>query len=109
MAAMKLAACLLALAIFLDQPTGCDQHPKPEAPTAKHYPPVHRFINVPGSFNATDVALDTVTGQLCRTWVWQYRSDKDPNAGGLDTLPTCLSIFQSFPASDQENTRAGTE
>jgi hypothetical protein len=58
---------------------------------AVHHAPIHRFENVtiPGE---SGVALDTVTGQLCKTWLWAYKADS--MSGGLDTLPTCVSIFE---------------
>jgi hypothetical protein len=85
---------------------GCNPDPRPAQPPTKpqrHYLPIHRFTNVPGRYNATDVALDTASGQLCRTWTWEYRTEKNPNAGGLDTLPTCLSVFQNYPTDADEN------
>lgn len=97
---MKVAACLLALALVLDDPIGCDKpEPKPVV-QAKHYPPIHRFENVPG-VGVAGVALDTVTGQYCKTWEWLYRGNAAQSlSGGLDTLPTCLSIYQNTPSSD---------
>jgi len=97
-AGMRIAACLAAMLIFL-QPTGCDQSPKPAA-KERHYPPIHRFETV-SSNGVSGVALDTVTGQWCKTWDWFYKSDA--LSGGLDTLPTCLSLYnqtQSAPAAE---------
>jgi hypothetical protein len=84
---MKTAACLV-VSLFLISLAGCDQ----PAPTPKehHVPPIHRFENV-STTGATGVALDTVTGQWCKTWEWVYKADS--MSGGLDTLPTCLSLY----------------
>jgi hypothetical protein len=99
---MKAGICLIGLALFLDGPNGCDQSSKPASPApqpvakTKHYP-LHRFENVP-STQSPGIALDTVTGQFCRTWDWTYKI-KTLN-GGLDELPTCVSIFRDFPSED---------
>jgi hypothetical protein len=92
---MKIVACLFAV-LLLQQPTGCNEQPK-VAEKARHSPPIRRFENVssPGS---PGIALDTVTGQYCRTWEWTYKANE--LNGGLDTLPTCLSIFQNTPSDD---------
>jgi hypothetical protein len=87
---MKACTFLVPLSVLIL--SGCDQqqHPVPtkiEVPT----PPTHRFENV-SVLGATGVALDTVTGQWCRTWEWQYTGK--PDATGLNTLPTCLSLYQ---------------
>jgi hypothetical protein len=96
---MKFAAVFIALAL-LQQSSGCDQSPKPVEPPRpiKHYPPIHRFENVSG-VGVAGVALDTVTGQYCKTWEWAYKSNAQN--GGLDLLPTCLSIYQGTQASEE--------
>lgn len=91
------SAYLFAL-LLLQQPSGCNQAPK-SAEKAHHNPPIHRFENVP-SAGVAGVALDTVTGQYCKTWEWSYKAEA--LSGGLDTLPTCLSIFQSTPSETPE-------
>jgi hypothetical protein len=58
------------LAAILLQQTGCNQAPKPTAPDQTHY---QRFVPIPAETGVVgvpwsgDVALDTMTGQLCRT------------------------------------------
>ena len=89
MAGMKIALGIVA-AFLIQQSNGCEQS-KP-APAAIPKPPIHRFENVSG-FNGDGVALDTVTGQWCRTWEWHYKAES--LNGGLDTLPTCISIFRN--------------
>ena len=93
---MKIAACL-ALALFLQQSDGCDQAaPTPARAPEIHPNPVRRFdaVNTHGS---SDVALDTMTGQLCRTWEWVYRGENNPAKGGLDELPTCFKLYTDYP------------
>ena len=96
--AMKIAT-FLVIAAFIFQQSGCEQAPKPTAPPEKvrHSPPIHRFENV-STPASPGVALDTVTGQYCKTWDWAYKASG--LSGGLDTLPTCLSIHQSAPTTE---------
>ncbi len=98
---MKVAAVLIASLIALMQTNGCDEPTKPVTPnsTAKEprLPPLHRFVNV-SSPASPGIALDTVTGQYCRTWEWSYKVAS--MNGGLDTVPTCLRVFQSIPAGE---------
>jgi len=94
---MKLAIVVIA-AVLLQQ-SGCDeQAPKTAAQPAHHYPPIHRFENV-SSPVSPGVALDTVTGQYCKTWEWMYKASG--MKGGLDLLPTCLSIYQDTPTFEK--------
>lgn len=91
-------AFAFALFVLILQANGCDQTATPPPPVAKesHLPPLHRFENV-SSPSSPGIALDTVTGQYCKTWDWTYKA---PSLnGGLDTVPTCLSIFQATPSS----------
>lgn len=96
---MKIATYLLTSLLLYQQSNGCDQtQTQPKVGPAKmERPPIHRFENV-SLPSSPGVALDTVTGQLCRTWEWVYREKNAPGRGGLDTLPTCLSIYQGTPA-----------
>jgi hypothetical protein len=99
---MKAAMCLLGMVLLVDSPNGCDQSTKTAPPSSpstaktKHYP-LHRFENV-SSAQSPGIALDTVTGQFCKTWEWTYKV-KSLN-GGLDEVPTCLSIFRDFPSEE---------
>lgn len=93
---MKTAIVALALLTL----TGCQPPPtaKSEA-IPKFIYPVHRFARGTGlSGNDTSVALDTETGQLCRTWDWHY--DNSKLNGGLDTLPLCLNIYYIYPTAN---------
>ena len=98
---MKAAACALALIFLLDDPVGCDKPQAKPVIEAKHYPPIHRFENVT-STGQLGVALDTVTGQWCKTWEWVYRGNAQSLSGGLDTLPTCLSLYRQVPQTDTD-------
>jgi hypothetical protein len=91
---------LLPVALFaLLQFTGCAPPKTAENPVDKALTPspgpIRRFENIP-AVGIQGVALDTVTGQWCKTWEWSYKNDA--MSGSLDTLPTCLSIFQSTRA-----------
>lgn len=101
---MKVAACALALVLILDDPIGCDKPAAKPPEQAKHYPPTHRFENVSNP-QSPGIALDTVTGQYCKTWEWTYKMSA--MNGGLDTVPTCFSIFQSTPSSGDPNDPLG--
>ncbi len=89
---MKIAVVLLAVAAL--QSDGCDRTPEPTRP------PVHRFenISIPGE---SGIALDTVTGQWCRTWEWQYKPEvKEKSLGGI---PTCESLFNATETQQNLN------
>jgi hypothetical protein len=107
---LAVATCLLAAAMILLD--ACDdiaknfgyiparnvkQFPKRERPT-----PTHRFIL---TRSGAEVALDTQTGQLCRTWDWQPagktksypESEVNPQRILGEYAPACLSIYQQYP------------
>ena len=85
---MKIAECL-ALAFLAFQPSGCDRQAEKQAPTPAE-PPIQRFVPV-ASHGSADVALDTKTGSLCRTWNWGYKNN--PEAHELDDLLLCYELF----------------
>lgn len=101
MGGMKLALYFAALLMIFQLATGCDEPAKSADPVVKvsRLPLPHRFVNV-SSTNSPGVALDTETGQYCRTWDWTYKSSS--LNGSLDTLPTCLSIFQGTPPNSKD-------
>ena len=84
---------------------GCEQPPSqtatpPHAVTAEapgHKHPIHRFENVSPT-GGLGVALDTVTGQWCRTWEWDYKGSVARY--DLNTLPLCKTLYDSDPADD---------
>ncbi|HEX4032704.1 MAG TPA: hypothetical protein VHX20_20255 [Terracidiphilus sp.] len=88
---MKIASLLVVTFALIQQPTGCDQ-PTPKETLKPAEPPIRRFEPVT-SHGTSDVALDTKTGRLCRTWDWEYKNN--PEANDLNDLPTCYSIFTS--------------
>jgi hypothetical protein len=55
--------------------------------------PINRFMKADSSEG--DVALDTKTGQLCRTWEWQSKNRTEVNA--RENLPLCLSLYNNDP------------
>lgn len=87
---------------------GCDQFKQPQkaetkAPVATApRPPIHRFTPLSTDYN---VAFDTQTGQICRTWDWQVLgkpSKPDPVTGVApprqfgEEAPTCLSLYNTW-------------
>jgi hypothetical protein len=99
MIAVKIRACALLWPLFL---ISCREHQNPEA--SAHVSPIEekavkvdpgikpsnsRFIFPPssGTFVASSVALDTQTGQLCKTYEWKQ------SGIGAD-LPLCSSLAQ---------------
>lgn len=92
-AAMKFAALLALSAFLLQQPSGCDQHEQAPSEPAKPSQPLLRRFEAVATHGSADVALDTKTGQLCRTWDWAYKDN--PSATDLNELPTCYSIYQA--------------
>ncbi len=101
MVGMKAVAGLSLLFLALLQSNGCKDSTKAPSPTADPAKerislPLHRFENV-SSPSSPGIALDTVTGQYCKTWEWTYKAAA--MNGGLDTVPTCLSVFRDYPAT----------
>jgi hypothetical protein len=84
----RLISLVMLLAV-----AGCDAPVPavPDPPAAEKQPTPHRFVNI-GGMGQTGVALDTTTGQWCKTWVWAYTVPSQQ--GGLDTLPLCVSLLQ---------------
>jgi len=90
---MKAAIFLTALMLFLQKSDGCDStQSQPKGAEQPKEPPIRRFEAVT-SHGSSDVALDTKTGQLCRTWEWEYKNN--PTANDINSLPTCYSIYLS--------------
>lgn len=69
--------------------------------------PLHRFVLTRIS---ADVAFDTQTGQICRTWDWQpiQAAKPDPVTGTQPQTklgqfaPTCLSLYNEFPSGTDD-------
>lgn len=94
---------------------GCDLLNQAQTPPAKKAEsqasiperrmPVRRFVLTRLD---DDVAFDTQTGQICRTWDWQptgKAAQPDPTTGGMpqrkygEFAPTCLSLYQEYPSA----------
>src|ERR1700746_357638 len=69
-----------------------------------HRPPTHRFVLAE---HHADIAFDTVTGQLCRTWDWSLQGSHpkvDPSTGTTpqraegEFAPTCLYLYEKSPS-----------
>jgi len=81
---------------WLDKPA-----PKSDKPaTARaERPPVHRFENISNS-PSPGIALDTVSGQYCRTWDWQYTNK--PNAHDLNETPLCKDLYINIERNPED-------
>jgi hypothetical protein len=95
MAAMRTALFVATSAILLQQ-AGCDQ-PKAPPKTPKITFPIHRFERPAAA--PPDIALDTLTGQYCKTWEWLYKKSELAPSADLQTLPTCLELFNRYPST----------
>jgi hypothetical protein len=99
----------LAVIAFLQQ-SGCDQFqtktvaPKPSGQKT----PLHRFVL---TRDRGDVAFDTQTGQICRTWPWVATSkpslpDKDtgqvPETKWGESVPICEEIYHRYPSGYED-------
>jgi len=89
---------ILAVALFLEQ-DGCTPN-KPATPSQPIQEHVsrrecsadHRFTNVDVPLAKGDVALDTCTGQLCKTWDWVSTVKSMQN--GYQQLPLCSTLAE---------------
>jgi hypothetical protein len=110
---MKRVVTAVALTVTLLFIAGCDdlakefgyqksQSAKPQQPSPST--PTHRFM---ANSHNVDIAFDTQTGQLCRTWDWSpVAPEAKPNAQGTvpqrmvgELTPTCLSLFKQYPTT----------
>jgi hypothetical protein len=70
--------------------------------TKENRVPVHRFVIT----RNPDVAFDTQTGQICRTWEWMpVTKPAKPNENGMvpqrmpgELSPTCISLYTKYPS-----------
>jgi hypothetical protein len=98
---MKLLLPLAAL-LFFSFDDGCDQSSQKSQTAAPqksetHSRPIGRFEKLQNF--RVDVALDTQTGQLCRTWIWQSTDRVHPDA--YENLPVCISLYLQYPPVDK--------
>ena len=58
--------------------------------------PIQRFIPVSGQAITPNFALDTKTGQVCKTWEWVYKDAAKAHDSDLQESPTCLSLYSNY-------------
>ena len=87
----KVPKFLYALCLLLIWPqTGCDQSPtkqkdkiiESQPSKIQNQPPINRFVLVPQNM---DLAFDSMTGQLCKSWNWQ-KSDNSTTVKSSDPI-----------------------
>lgn len=102
----KGALLLVALGFWLIHAVdGCDfTNPTPDAPAkpaAASNPAPQQMCKADHRFEKTDVypvglradiAIDSCTGQLCRTWNWQPKGDRETVWTTYQYLPLCASL-----------------
>lgn len=98
---MKMSMALAAF-MFLSSSNGCDEisdksQPVPPPKQEAHSRPIGRFEKLQNF--RVDVALDTQTGQLCRTWYWQSTDRAHPDS--YEDLPVCVDLYQQYPPVDK--------
>jgi hypothetical protein len=92
-------ACMLAL-----QESCQTNHSRQVVSQSYRATPIHRFEVVTHDPN---LAFDTQTGQLCRTWDWQPTTPQaKPNSQGVapqttlgEFAPTCPSLYKQYPTT----------
>lgn len=84
----------LATILFLILIAGCgDNQSRPSSPPVVQ--PVNRFIQVhSGNTGPWYIALDTQTGQLCKTYPWPDEQNKQLIQG----LPECFYLYGAYPS-----------
>src|SRR5208282_3742613 len=115
---MKKTTLIVLFVLFLLPIVGCDDIAKqagyvPAKTSAKPTPapaprhPIHRFVLT----QSGGVALDTQTGQICKTWDWEpigKQPAPDPVSGTVaprafgEFSPTCISLYNSYPTTGTE-------
>ena len=109
---------LILVVVILLPMTGCEQlaeQSKPSSPAPSSVPerlshPIGRFEKIQNF--RVDVALDSQTGQLCKTWEWQSTNRNTPDP--YETLPTCDLLYKTFPTTEKSeregiSVRTGTD
>jgi hypothetical protein len=50
-----------------------------------------------------DFALDTKTGQLCRTWPWEITDAKPGSRSeGINNIPQCFTLYTQYPDESEK-------
>lgn len=92
----------LAVIALLAVQSECNQAPsKPQAPPPQRtIAPIRRFVLARPQ---TDVAFDTQTGQLCRTWEWSpaLTNEKQPwvEMKPGQFTPLCVELYKKYPTT----------
>lgn len=113
---LKRFQCVVAvLLLVLAGLSGCgsDQQQKPLAPVRVTVQPYQRFVPIAhgqGYLSFPYWAFDTKTGQLCKTWDWQFHDAATKNAAqsadssaltGMDAAAygtqTCKQLWTAYP------------
>jgi hypothetical protein len=105
---MKIPAALFLAVSSCFFSSGCDEllsNQKPKVQVVKeNRVPVRRFILTKYS---ADVAFDSQTGQLCKTWEWeptakltpaQEASGTHPQRALGEISPLCLNVYTKYPS-----------
>lgn len=76
---------------------GCTQAKAPDEPKRISYS-ADRFapLSDPG------LAIDRMTGQICRTWDWGYKNSKVVPSADLQNRPLCIYLFNKYLSSGDE-------
>ena len=78
---------------------GAQAHTSATANQANQAIPTARFQPVTNAYPiGAHIALDTVTGQLCRTWDWVYLNKLVSGYEAPDSLPLCVEIYRNSHA-----------
>src|SRR5262245_55628098 len=120
---MRLTPVFFLLVLVLT--TGCERFQVPQAKNMaipsrlpsiskfKSYRPAHRFVLTRLDFN---VAFDSQTGQVCKTWEWDAVNPNKSAPGGKrlpvvfgEFAPTCLSLYENFPSVTDTAEPASTD
>jgi hypothetical protein len=103
-------ACLLVALMSAIVLTGCDDLQQQAKPQVKQEPPpkvAHHFDPIARSEG--NLAVDTATGQMCKTWEWACSKptyynprtkqvedtyDYGISCASIDSMPTCKSLSE---------------
>jgi hypothetical protein len=70
--------------------------------------PYQRFVPIAQNAAGTpslDYALDTKTGQICKTWDWQITpAPPGSRSEGINEIPECLALYQQDPDKAADGT-----
>ena len=92
-----IAAAAFLVAIIFQNSCDSSQKKTPAPVKPMKATPLHRFVLAQP---LKDVAFDTQTGQLCRTWEWSIEPSKANPATEIKVgqfAPTCLSVYTTYP------------